>query len=87
MRLQFPALAALGLATMVGFTGLTAAVDTAEAGKKHRHGITIHLGDGYGHGHGYRPYYGSRCGWLYRKWQYTGNYKWFHRWEKCKYGW
>lgn len=32
-------------------------------------------------------YYGRRCGWLWRKYRYTGSYYWYRRWRECRYYW
>jgi hypothetical protein len=42
----------------------------------HHHGLRIIVGSGY-----------SSCGYLYRRWSYTGSHYWKSRYLACKYGW
>jgi hypothetical protein len=42
----------------------------------HHHGLRIIVGSGY-----------SGCGYLYRRWSFTGSHYWKHRYLACKYGW
>jgi hypothetical protein len=42
----------------------------------HHHGLRIIVGSGY-----------SGCGYLYRRWSYTGSHYWKRRYLACKYGW
>ncbi len=30
-------------------------------------------------------YYGSGCGWLWRRYQVTGSWYWYQRWQDCRY--
>jgi hypothetical protein len=30
-------------------------------------------------------YYGSGCGWLWRKYRITGSWYWYRRWQDCRY--
>ena len=69
---------AAALATIAG--GASAASAHGHHGHhfkhRHHHGLRIILGGGY-----------SGCGYLYRRWQYTGSHYWKRRYFACKYGW
>lgn len=76
--------ASLAALTALGATSFPGAAE-AHGKHKHRHGLTVILGDGHaGYGLGYRSF---GCGWLLDRFEATGNPKWYNRWHRCKFGW
>lgn len=75
---------AAGLATMIALGGSVAASGPADAGHKHR----WHNGQFFVQKHAGISRFREEdsCGYYYWKWQHTGNWKWYGRWQRCIHG-
>jgi hypothetical protein len=83
----------IALASLTALLAFAAAVPAEAGGMYKSNRFTIVLGDaypgyGYGYGYGFRSAkLGYGCGWLFDRYEDTGNPKWYKRWHMCRYGW
>ncbi len=67
------AMAGLGIATTVGLAALAGTAGAADAHSGHKKHLKVHLNFGTG----------SDCGWYWYKWEQTGKWKWYARYQRC----
>jgi hypothetical protein len=72
---------AAGLALAIAMGGSVATADTAEAGKKYHSGSGNYWVKKYAGTNNFSS--NTSCDWYYAKWEQTGNWKWYGRWQRC----